>query len=149
MRTAARFLFALLLAPAAWGQTVAINGTLGDKALLIVDGGFPKSVALGATHMGVKVVSMQGDTVVVEVAGKKMSLRVGDAPANVGTGAGQPASGTRVVLAAGRVVTLCRMARSMDVSCGSWWIPALPLCLSARPKPTVSDSSTKTVTVCK
>ena len=101
MRTAARFLFALLLAPAAWGQTVAINGTLGDKALLIVDGGFPKSVALGATHMGVKVVSMQGDTVVVEVAGKKMSLRVGDAPANVGTGAGQPASGNRVVLAAG------------------------------------------------
>lgn len=101
MRTAARFLFALLLAPAVWGQTVAINGTLGDKALLIVDGGFPKSVALGATHMGVKVVSMQGDTVVVEVAGKKMSLRVGDAPASVGTGAGQQISGSRVVLTAG------------------------------------------------
>jgi len=83
MRTAARFLFALLLAPTVWGQTVAINGTLGDKALLIVDAGFPKSVAIGATHKSVKVVSMQGDSVVVEVAGKRMS------------------SGSRVVLTAG------------------------------------------------
>lgn len=101
MRTAARFLFALLLAPAVWSQTVAINGTLGDKALLIVDGGFPKSVAIGATHQGVKVVSMQGDSVVVEVAGKRMALRVGDAPASVGSNAGQQSSGSRVVLTAG------------------------------------------------
>lgn len=101
MRTAARLLLALLLAPAAWSQTVAINGTLGDKALLIVDGGFPKSVAIGATHKGVKVVSMQGDSVVVEVAGKRMSLRVGDAPASVGSNAGQQNSGNRVVLTAG------------------------------------------------
>ncbi len=101
MRTAARFLFALLLAPAVWGQTVAINGTLGDKALLIVDGGFPKSVAIGATHMGVKVVSMQGDSVVVEIAGKRMTMRVGDAPASVGSNAGLAAGGSRVVLTAG------------------------------------------------
>jgi aspartyl protease family protein len=101
MRTAARFLFALLLAPAVWGQTVAINGTLGDKALLIVDGGFPKSVAVGATHMGVKVVSMQGDSVVVEIAGKRMTMRVGDAPASVGSNAGLAAGGSRVVLTAG------------------------------------------------
>jgi aspartyl protease family protein len=101
MRSAARLLLALLLAPAAWSQTVAINGTLGDKALLIVDGGFPKSVAIGATHKGVKVVSMQGNTVVVEVEGKRLTLRVGDAPASVGSNAGQQSSGTRVVLAAG------------------------------------------------
>lgn len=101
MRTAARFLFALLLAPAVWSQTVAINGTLGDKALLIVDGGFPKSVAIGATHQGVKVISMQGDLVVIEVSGKRMTLRVGDAPASVGSAAGQQSSGSRVVLTAG------------------------------------------------
>ena len=101
MRNAARFLCAMLLAPAVWGQTVAINGTLGNKALLIVDGGFPKSVAVGGTHKGVKVVSLQGDTVVVEVAGKKMSLRVGDAPASVGRNAGLALGGSRVVLTAG------------------------------------------------
>nr|WP_315465684.1 retropepsin-like aspartic protease [uncultured Rhodoferax sp.] len=101
MRSTVRFLFALLLTPAAWAQTVAINGTLGDKALLIVDGSFPKSVAIGATHMGVKVVSMQGDSVVVEIAGKRMTLRVGDAPASVGVMAGQGPSGNRIVLTAG------------------------------------------------
>ena len=101
MRTVARFLLAMLLAPTAWCQTVAINGTLGDKALLIVDGGFPKSVAVGDTHKGVKVVSLQGDSVVVEVAGKKMSLRVGDAPASVGSNAGPAVGGSRVVLTAG------------------------------------------------
>jgi aspartyl protease family protein len=100
MRTLARLVLAALLSPAAWAQSVAINGTMGDKALLIVDGGFPKSVAVGATHMGVKLVSLKGDTAVVEVAGKKLTLRVGDAPATVGTGAG-PAGGSRVVLAVG------------------------------------------------
>lgn len=100
MRTLARLVLAALLSPAAWAQSVAINGTLGDKALLIVDGGFPKSVAVGATHMGVKLVSLKGDTAVVEVAGKKLTLRVGDAPATVGTGAG-PTGGSRVVLAVG------------------------------------------------
>lgn len=101
MRTAAHLLLALLLVPTAWGQTVAINGMLGDKALLIVDGGFPKSVAVGDTHKGVKVVSLQGDSVVVEVAGKKMNLRVGDAPASVGSNAGLGLGGSRVVLTAG------------------------------------------------
>jgi aspartyl protease family protein len=100
MRTLARLVLAALLSPAAWAQSVAINGTLGDKALLIVDGGFPKSVPVGATHMGVKLVSLKGDTAVVEVAGKKLTLRVGDAPATVGTGAG-PTGGSRVVLAVG------------------------------------------------
>lgn len=101
MHSATRYLLALLLTPAAWGQTVTINGTLGDKALLIVNGGFPKSVAIGATHQGVKVVSMQGDSVVIEVAGKRMTVRVGDAPASVGSTAGTASGGNRVVLTAG------------------------------------------------
>jgi aspartyl protease family protein len=39
--------------------------------------------------------------VVVEVGGKRMALRVGDAPASVGSNAGQQTSGSRVVLTAG------------------------------------------------
>lgn len=101
MHQAARLLLTLLWTPLAWGQTVAINGTLGNKALLIVDGGFPKSVAVGETHKGVKVVSMQGDSVLVEIAGKKMNLRVGDAPASIGSTAGAALGGNRVVLTAG------------------------------------------------
>ena len=48
-------------------QAVALSGILGAKALLVVDGGTPKAVAAGETHQGVKVVSTQGDSAVLEI----------------------------------------------------------------------------------
>ncbi|RYX88522.1 MAG: TIGR02281 family clan AA aspartic protease, partial [Comamonadaceae bacterium] len=54
---------------------------LGSRALLIVDGSAPKSVAVGETFQGVKVVSTAGDQAVVDIGGKRVTLRVGDAPA--------------------------------------------------------------------
>lgn len=89
------------LAPAAMAQTVGLSGMLGGKALLIVDGGAPKTVAPGGTFKGVKVLSTQGDQAVIEINGKQHTLRVGDAPASVGGGGGAGASGNRVVLTAG------------------------------------------------
>jgi aspartyl protease family protein len=82
-------------------QSVAINGTLGSKALLIVDGSFPKSVAVGESYKGVKVLSIQNDKVTVEMGGQRQTLRVGDAPASIGNSAGAQLSGARVVLTAG------------------------------------------------
>ncbi|MBL0423580.1 retroviral-like aspartic protease family protein [Ramlibacter alkalitolerans] len=73
---------------------------LGNKALLIVDGGAPKSVAPGEAHKGVKVLSTLGDQAVVEINGQRHTLRVGDAPASVGGGAA-PARASRIVLSAG------------------------------------------------
>jgi aspartyl protease family protein len=99
---------ALLLAALAPGmaqaQTVALAGMLGNKALLIVDGGPPKTVAPGDTHQGVKVISTSGDQAVVERSGKRQFLRVGEAPASVGAGGGVgklAGQGTRIVLTAG------------------------------------------------
>jgi aspartyl protease family protein len=92
---------ALLASGAAGAQSVALQGMLGSKALLIVDGGAPKTVAPGDTHQGVKVVSTSGDRAVVEIAGKRHTLRVGDAPASVGARAGADARGSRIVLTAG------------------------------------------------
>lgn len=89
------------LTPAAMAQTVGLSGMLGGKALLIVDGGAPKTVAVGDTFKGVKVLSTQGDQAVIEINGKQHTLRVGDAPASVGGGGGAGASGNRVVLTAG------------------------------------------------
>ncbi len=89
------------LAPAAMAQTVGLSGMLGGKALLIVDGGAPKTVAMGDTFKGVKVLSTQGDQAVIEINGKQHTLRVGDAPASVGGGGGTGVSGNRVVLTAG------------------------------------------------
>ncbi len=97
---AALLLAALGFCAAASAQTVGLSGMLGNRALLIVDGGAPKSVAPGDTFQGVKVVSTMGDQAVVEMSGKRYTLRVGDAPASVGKG-GPTASGGKIVLSAG------------------------------------------------
>ncbi|MGA0569675.1 retropepsin-like aspartic protease family protein [Variovorax sp. VNK109] len=81
----------------AWAQSVALSGVVGARALLVVNGGTPKMVAVGETFQGVRVVSAQSDQAVVEVEGKRLTLRMGDSPVSVGQGivAGQ---GTRIVL---------------------------------------------------
>ena len=103
MRNAALLALTLgsLLSPLACAQAVSLSGMLGGKALVIVDGSAPKTVAAGDSYKGVKIVSTQGDQAVVEIGGKQHTLRVGDAPASVGGGVGGGASGNRVVLTAG------------------------------------------------
>lgn len=98
-------LLALLLAVALSGpalaQTVALQGMLGNRALLIVDGATPKAVPPGESHQGVRVVSTSGDEAVLEINGKRHTLRVGDAPASVGGRGGGGPRGSRIVLTAG------------------------------------------------
>lgn len=96
-------LFGLALALAVGGagaQTVSLQGMLGSKALLIVDGSTPRSVGVGETHMGVKVLATLGDQATVEINGRRHTLRVGDAPASVGKGGGG-SRGNKIVLTAG------------------------------------------------
>ena len=93
-------LLACLLLPfAALAQSVALQGMMGNRALLIIDGSPPRGVAPGDAHQGVKVLATTGDEAVVEIDGKRHTLRVGDAPASVG-GSG-PRGGNRIVLTAG------------------------------------------------
>ncbi|CAN5379915.1 TIGR02281 family clan AA aspartic protease [soil metagenome] len=92
---------ALLLAwlPAgAQAESIALAGMLGSKALLVVNGTAPKTVAAGETHQGVKVISTSGDQAVIEQSGKRQTLRVGEAPVNVGGNAGSSGHGKRIVL---------------------------------------------------
>jgi aspartyl protease family protein len=91
----------LLAATVAQSQSVTLTGMVGSKALVIVDGSAPKIVAVGESFNGVKVVSTQGDTAVLMVGGKRMNMRVGDAPASVGEQAGSKSSGSKIVLTAG------------------------------------------------
>ncbi len=97
-----RLFIALLFAavPAAHAESVALAGMLGSKALLVVNGGAPKTVAAGETHQGVKVISTTPDQAVIEQSGKRVTLRVGDAPVSTG-GGGTISRGTRIVLTAG------------------------------------------------
>jgi aspartyl protease family protein len=83
---------------AAFGQSVALQGMLGGKALLIVDGAAPKTVAAGETYKGVKVLSTSGDEVVVEVSGRRQRLHVGEAPASVGGTGGASQRSSRIVM---------------------------------------------------
>lgn len=101
MKTAALLFTLLTLGPVALAQTVALSGMLGNKALVIVDGSTPKSVAVGESYRGVKIVATQGEQAVVEIAGKRHTMRVGEAPASVGDGSGGGSGGTKVVLSAG------------------------------------------------
>ncbi|WP_425549546.1 retropepsin-like aspartic protease family protein [Acidovorax lacteus] len=78
------------------GQTVALAGVLGSKALLVIDGNAPRALAPGETHGGVRLMALQGDTAQVDVGGDRRTLRLGEAPVSVGT----RANGRRVVLSA-------------------------------------------------
>jgi aspartyl protease family protein len=91
----------LVVAATAQGQSVTLSGMVGSKALLIVDGSAPKIVASGDTFQGVKVLSTQGDSAVLMVGGKRLNVRVGDAPASVGEQSGSKSSGSKIVLTAG------------------------------------------------
>ncbi|WP_068833724.1 retropepsin-like aspartic protease family protein [Polaromonas jejuensis] len=91
--------FALMLgASSVQAQSVALAGMLGSKALLVVDGGAPKSVAAGETYQGVKVISTSGDQAVIEQSGKRHTLRVGEAPVSTGGNTAAAGRGTRIVL---------------------------------------------------
>lgn len=83
----------------AMAQSVAMTGSMGSKALLVINGGVPKAVAAGDVHQGVKVVVVRSDQVVVEVAGKRQSIDLGGAPVSVG-GTSQGSGGTQIVLSA-------------------------------------------------
>ncbi len=94
---------ASLLAAAASAQTVSLSGSLGSKALLMIDGQ-PRTLAVGSTLQGVKLVAVSAHDATVEVGGKRFNLRLGEAQVSLGAtgavGAGV-AGATRIVLSAG------------------------------------------------
>ena len=88
---------ALLACGTAFAQTVSMSGSLGDKALLMIDGA-PRTVAAGATVQGVKLIGVTGSDAVVEVKGRRVTLQLGGAQVNIG-GAPSQGGGTQIVLA--------------------------------------------------
>ena len=95
---AAAQMLALMAAASAHAQSVSMSGSLGDKALLVIDG-TPSTVATGATVRGVKLVSVSGNGATVEVQGKRVPLAIGGAQVNLG-GTNSEGGGTQIVLTA-------------------------------------------------
>jgi aspartyl protease family protein len=82
-------------------QTVTLSGSMGDKALLVINGR-PHAVAAGATYQNVKVVSVGPGEAVVEQDGKRLSLQIGGAPVDLGRASGGGSGeGREIVLSAG------------------------------------------------
>lgn len=82
-----------------WSQQVALTGVLGAKALVVIDGAAPKLLEAGQSQANVKIISASGDQAVMEIAGKRVNLRVGDAPVSLGAAASAP--GSKIVLPMG------------------------------------------------
>lgn len=80
-------------------QTVSMSGSLGDKALLMIDGA-PRALAVGQSTQGVKLLGVTGSDAVVEVGGRRVTLQLGSAQVNLG-GAPSAGSGSQIVLTAG------------------------------------------------
>lgn len=102
MKSLAIVTAALLLTAAATAQaasSVTLTGTIGSRAILIVNGAPPKTVAVGESFQGVKLVSLQSEQAVVESEGKRVTLRM-DTPVSIGGGGGSAGGGNRIVLPA-------------------------------------------------
>jgi aspartyl protease family protein len=94
---AAQLLAAAAMAHAA--GSVTLTGSIGSRAILIVNGNPPKTVAIGESYQGVKLLSLQAEQAVVELDGKRVSLRM-DTPVSIGGGGSTGGGGNRVVLSA-------------------------------------------------
>ncbi|MDM0088856.1 MULTISPECIES: TIGR02281 family clan AA aspartic protease [unclassified Variovorax] len=82
---------------AAQSNSVMLTGTIGSRAILVVNGGAPKTVAVGERFQNVRLVSLQDGQAVVESAGQRLTLRM-DTPVSVGASGGGGGNGSRIVL---------------------------------------------------
>jgi aspartyl protease family protein len=88
-----------LAASGALAQSVALSGSFGDKALLVIDGQ-PRTLAVGASAGGVKLLGVGDGSATVEVKGQRLTLALGASPVSVGSSEPAPGSGARIVLTA-------------------------------------------------
>lgn len=79
----------LCLVGNAQATEVALVGIFPGKAVLVVDGGNPRTLGAGQTVAGVKLVSVDQDSAVVDINGKRSRLQVGDRPVALASAGGK------------------------------------------------------------
>ncbi len=67
----------LTLTGLARGADININGVVGNKALVVIDGGKPRWLTAGESAEGIKLISVSGQSAVVEFGGKRQTLTLG------------------------------------------------------------------------
>jgi len=87
-----------LSAGVAIAADVNLNGIVGNKALLVIDGGKPRWLAVGeSSPEGVKLVSVAGDTAVFELGGQRQTLKMGQSD-RLSEGSSPSGAGTQSVV---------------------------------------------------
>ena len=98
----------LSLCGAAVAADVNLNGVIGTKALVVIDNGKPRLLAVGETSPeGVKLISVSGETAVIEMSGRRETLTLGQSARLAG--GSRPGGGKSVTLVAdsrGHFVTI-------------------------------------------
>jgi aspartyl protease family protein len=80
---------------------ISFNGSLGSQAALLILDGEPRTILLGQTVRGIKLLSLADDRAVVEIGGQRHTLLMGATPGRVGGGANGSATGRQIVLSSG------------------------------------------------
>ena len=89
---------------------VAVVGIFPGKAVLVIDGGTPRTISIGQSAGAVKLVSIDRDSAQLDIGGKRTQVRMGEQPVSVGQA--ESAGG-------GREVTLVADTRGHFLSSGS------------------------------
>ncbi len=86
-------------APAATkGTSVSLQGTMGSKAVLVVNGQSPRTLGAGESTGSVKVISVRGEQAVISIDGVQSTLRMGESQSSVAGDARRP-SGNQISMA--------------------------------------------------
>lgn len=79
MRLLLAFSSLLLLATTAYAADISVVGLFPNKAVLVVDGGAPKTYAVGTTIVdGVRLIAVDGSTATLETNGKRQAIAIGE-----------------------------------------------------------------------
>jgi aspartyl protease family protein len=70
-------LFCAFAAIPAWAVDVGVVGLFPGKAVLVIDGGAPRTVPVGANVSGVRLIAVDQDSATVEIGGKRQRLAIG------------------------------------------------------------------------
>ncbi|WP_033407472.1 retropepsin-like aspartic protease family protein [Uliginosibacterium gangwonense] len=73
----------------AYATEVALVGVFPGKAVLVVDGGAPHTIGVGQTLSGVKLVSVDRESAVVDVDGRRSKVMVGERPVALASAEGK------------------------------------------------------------
>lgn len=83
---------------AAQAGSLSFNGSLGSKAALLLIDGEPRTVRLGESVDGIRLIALDDGRATVEVEGRRLTLLLGASPGRVGAGSTGVGQSRQIVL---------------------------------------------------